>query len=85
MQDNDTLFGFCANAMQHHKLGICYSNAKLVQKVLRYLFENFAIKVTAIKEAKNIDTMIKELIGSLQTIKLNLEYIRKSKGKARKT
>lgn len=53
--------------------------------MLRYLTENFTIKVTTIKEAKKIDTMIDELIGLLQTIELNLEYIRKSKGKARKT
>ncbi|MBA0733792.1 hypothetical protein Gogos_017770, partial [Gossypium gossypioides] len=58
-----------------------YSNAKLTRKVLRFLPERFAIKVIVIEKAKDIDTMI---IGPLQTFKMNLKEIKKSKGKSEK-
>ncbi|MFQ6661364.1 hypothetical protein Gotur_029553 [Gossypium turneri] len=58
-----------------------YSNAKLTRKVLRFFPERFAIKVIVIEKANDIDTMI---IGPLQTFKMNLNEIKKSKGKSEK-
>ncbi|KAH1097071.1 hypothetical protein J1N35_013992, partial [Gossypium stocksii] len=47
-------------------LGEEYSNAKLVRKVVRSFLEHFAIKVTIIKDAKDIDTIgFYEIIESL--------------------
>ncbi|MBA0712359.1 hypothetical protein Golax_011466 [Gossypium laxum] len=45
-------------------LGEEYSNTKLVRKVLRSLLETFSIKVTAIEEANDLESLIiDELIG----------------------
>ncbi|MBA0629208.1 hypothetical protein Godav_023799, partial [Gossypium davidsonii] len=54
-----------------------YFDPKLVCKVPKSHLECFAIKVTAIMEAKYIDMMrIDEFIGSLQTLEMNLkEYM----------
>ncbi|KAK5817417.1 hypothetical protein PVK06_022341 [Gossypium arboreum] len=55
-------------------LGKCFSKKKLVRKALRSLLERFAIKVTTIKEAKDITTLrLDELIGSFRTFELNLK------------
>ncbi|MBA0856882.1 hypothetical protein Goshw_004406 [Gossypium schwendimanii] len=51
-----------------------YSNTKLVRKVLRSLLETFSLKVTAIEEAKDLESLIiDELIGFFQIFKMNLE------------
>jgi hypothetical protein len=52
-------------------LGEKMSDAKLVRKILRSLPKRFDMKVTAIEEAHDINTMkVDELIGSLETFEL---------------
>src|ERR1044072_47040 len=48
------------------------SDEKLVRKILRSLPRRFAMKVTAIEEAQDIENMqVDEIIGSLQTFELS--------------
>ncbi|MFQ6636248.1 hypothetical protein Gotur_014053 [Gossypium turneri] len=76
---------FCDLAYQAFTIGSEYSNSKLVRKVIRSSPERFNIKVTTIKEAKDIDFMrIDKLIGSLQTFEINLEEAKKGKPKSEK-
>jgi hypothetical protein len=66
-------------------LGKKISNAKLIKKILRYLPEQFRIKVTTIEENKDLDTMkIEELVGSLQTYEFSLPLVKKAKSIALK-
>ena len=54
-------------------LGKIYTNADLVNKILRSLPKSWDPKVTAIQEAKDVETLpLEELIGSLMTYELNL-------------
>ncbi|KAG8496143.1 hypothetical protein CXB51_009184 [Gossypium anomalum] len=72
----------CDLSNQAFALGEKYSNFKLVKKVLRSLPKRFSIKVTAIEEAKYLESLkIDELIGSLQTFELNLKKSKKVKSK----
>ena len=67
-------------------LGEKIEDAKVVRKVLRSLPESFRAKVTAIKESKDLDEIkIQELVGSLQTYKLELPSHKSSKSLALKT
>ena len=60
-----------------------YSEEKLVRKALRSLPKIFAYKVTAIEEAKDVQTMkLEELMGFLRTFEMNLEE-RKGEKKAK--
>jgi hypothetical protein len=64
-------------------LGKRVSDVKLIKKILRFLPERFRIKVTAIEESKDLDSMkIEELVGSLQTYEYSLTPIKKAKGMA---
>jgi hypothetical protein len=50
------------------------------------LTEHFKIKVPAIEESKDLDSMkIEELVGSLQIYEYSLPPVKKAKGKAFKT
>ena len=50
----------------------------MVKKTLRSLHESFAYKITAIEEARDLNTMtLKELMCSLQTFELNLKMNKK--------
>jgi RNA-binding protein YhbY len=61
-------------------LGKKISDAKLIKKILRSLPERFRIKVTTIKENKDLDNMkIEELVGSLQTYEFSLRLFEKVK------
>src|ERR1044072_1752866 len=54
-------------------LGEKMSDEKLVRKILRSLPRRFAMKVTAIEKAQDIENMqVDELIGSLQTFELSI-------------
>ena len=54
-------------------LGRMYSNADLVQKILRSLPDKWDPKVTGIQEAKNLSTLpLNELMGSLITHELTM-------------
>jgi len=64
----------CDIANEAFALGEKISEEKLVRKVLRSLPRRFAYKVTAIEEAKDIQTMkLDELMGSLRTFEMNLD------------
>jgi hypothetical protein len=61
-------------------LGKPISDVKLIRKILRSLPERFRIKVTTIKERKDLEEMkIEELVGSLQTYELSLPQVKKLK------
>ncbi|WP_368970997.1 hypothetical protein, partial [Bacillus cereus] len=63
-------------------LGEPMSDEKLVRKILRSLPQKFAMKVTAIEEAQDIENMkVGELIGSLQTFELKLSGKSEKKNK----
>nr|KJB75367.1 hypothetical protein B456_012G038500 [Gossypium raimondii] len=63
-----------------------HSNLNLVKKVLRSLPEQFNINVTVIKEDKDFDTMrIDELIGPLQTFKINMDETKRNMSKEQKS
>ena len=63
-----------------YNLGEIYDQPKIVRKILRSLTEDFRPKVTAISESKDVDSIpIDELVGSLQSYKLDLPKTRKSK------
>ena len=60
-------------------LGETIPEPKIVRKVLRSLPERFHVKITAIKELKDIDKIpLTELVGNLQTYELGLTRIGKS-------
>ena len=51
-----------------YNLGEIYDQPKIVRKILRSLTENFRLKVTAITESKDVDSIpVDELVGSLQS------------------
>jgi chorismate mutase len=61
-------------------LGKTVLNVKLIRKILRSLSERFRIKMTTIKESKDLEEMkIEELVGSLQTYELSLPLVKKMK------
>jgi hypothetical protein len=64
-------------------LGKKVFDAKLIKKILRSLPERFGIKVTSIKEIRDLYSMkIEELVGSLQTYEYSLPPVKKAKGMA---
>ena len=59
-------------------LGETIPKPKIVRKVLRSLPERFHVKITTIKELKDIDKIpLTELVGNLQTYELGLTRIGK--------
>ena len=57
-------------------LGETIPEPKIVKKVLRSLLERFHVKITTIKESKDIDKIpLTELVGNLQTYELRLTRI----------
>ena len=63
-----------------YNLGEIYDQPKVVRKILRSLTENFRPKVTVITESKDVDSIpLDELVGSLQSYKLDLPKTSKSK------
>ena len=67
-------------------MGEVYEKPKIVRKILRSLIEDFRPKVTAITESKDVDSIpIDELVGSLQSYKLDLPKTSKSKSMALKS
>ena len=68
-----------------YNLGKIYDQPKIVMKILRSLTENFRLKMTAITESKDVDSIpIDELVKSLQFYKLDLLKKNKSKSMALK-
>ena len=63
-----------------YNLGEIYDQLKIVRKILISLTEDFRLKVTAITESKDVDSIpIDELVGSFQSYKLDLPKTSKSK------
>ena len=63
-----------------YNLGEIYDQPKIVRNILRSLIEDFRPKVTAIIESKDVDSIpIDELVGFLQSYKLDLPNTSKSK------
>jgi hypothetical protein len=74
-----TKISYLRNSMIN--LGKKISAAKLIKKILRSLPKRFRIKITTIKESKDLDNMrIEELVGSLQTYEFSLPPLRKHHG-----
>ena len=67
-------------------LGRNYSNADLVQKILRSLPDRWDPKVTAIQEAKDLNNLpLDELMGSLITHELTLQHRNEDELKKKKS
>lgn len=83
MLESETVnqFNFCLQEIVNESciLGKSYTTPQLVQKVLRFFPDRFDVKVTAIKESKDINTLeLKALMGNLEPYDAN----RKSTEKA---
>ena len=69
-----------------NNLGEIYDQPKIIRKILRSLTKNFRPKVTAITKSKDVDSIpVVELVGSLQSYKLDLLKTSKSKSMALKS
>ena len=69
-----------------YNLGEIYNQPKIIRKILRSLTEDFRLKVTAIIESKDVNSIpIDELVGSLQSYELDLSKTSKSKSMALKS
>jgi RNA-binding protein YhbY len=80
MHENKTFNEFYTKINSMVSLGKKVSNAKLTKKILRSLSERFRIKVTTIKESKDLDSMkIEERMGSLRTYESFLPLVKNTK------
>ena len=69
-----------------YNLGEIYDQPKIIWKILRFLTEDFKLKVTTITESKDVDfILVDELVGSLQSYELDLPKTSKSKSMALKS
>ena len=69
-----------------YNLGEIKSQPKIVRKILRSLTEDFRLKVTAITESKDVDSIpVDELVGSLKSNELDLPNTNESKTMALKS
>ena len=69
-----------------YNLGEIYNQPKIVRKILRSLTEDFRLKVIAITESKDVDSIpVDKLVGSLQSYELNLPKTNKSESMALKS
>ena len=69
-----------------YNLGEIYDQLKIVRKIFRFLIEDFRPKVTVITESKDVDSIpVNELVGSLQSYKLDIPKTKKSKSMAFKS
>jgi hypothetical protein len=87
MLDNETFGEFYTriNDLRNSmvSLGKRVADVKLIKKILRSLLEHFRIKVTAIEESKDLDSMkIEQLVGYLQTYEYSRPPVKKAKGMA---
>ncbi|GAV63510.1 UBN2 domain-containing protein, partial [Cephalotus follicularis] len=64
-------FTYIINALQ--ALDKTYSNREMVRKILRCLPKLWMPKVTAIEEAKNLNILPLDLLGSLMTHELSMQ------------
>ena len=67
-------------------LGKSYTNSELVRKILRSLPRTWEAKVTAIQEAKDLNTLpLEELLGSLMTHELSMMQHQEDEIKKKRT
>ncbi|GAV84760.1 UBN2 domain-containing protein, partial [Cephalotus follicularis] len=65
-------FSNIINSLQ--SLNKCYTNSEMVRKILRCLPKSWMPKVTAIEEAKDLNTLpLEELLGSLMTHEMTIK------------
>ncbi|KAG9453441.1 hypothetical protein H6P81_006345 [Aristolochia fimbriata] len=86
MEEDETIaeYDACIRdiANKRFTLGRKIPEAEQVQKVLRSLTEKFAVKVAAIEECKDLDTLkYDDLMGSLRSYEMNIEAKKKRKEK----
>ena len=82
MEEDETFDEFYAKLKDivnfSFNLGESIAESKIVRKILKSLPERFHAKITAIKEAKDIDQIpLTELVGNLQTYEMGLGLIGK--------
>ena len=66
-------------------LGKKFENAELVRKMLRSLPKSWEAKVTAIQEAKDLNTLpLEELLGSLMTYEMNSKRYEEDESKGKR-
>ena len=90
MYDNDSFDEFYAKlndiVNSAFNSGEVYDQPKIVKKILRSLIEDFRLKVIAITERKDVDSIpIDEFVGSLQSYESDLPKTNKSKSMALKS
>ena len=90
MSDDESFDEFYAKlndiANSAYNLGEIYDQPKIVKKILRSLTEDFRPKVTVITKRKDVDSIpVDELVGSLQSYRLDLPKTNKSKSMALKS
>ena len=67
-------------------LGRTYTNSDIVRKILRSLPKTWEAKVTAIQEAKDLNTLsLEELLGSLMTHELMIQQKSEEESKMKRT
>ncbi|GAV58426.1 zf-CCHC domain-containing protein/DUF4219 domain-containing protein/UBN2 domain-containing protein, partial [Cephalotus follicularis] len=78
MKENENISGMFVrftniiNSLQ--SLNKCYTNSEMVRKILRCLPKSWMPKVTAIEEAKDLNTLpLEELLGSLMTHEMTIK------------
>ncbi|KAG9447557.1 hypothetical protein H6P81_013685 [Aristolochia fimbriata] len=86
MEEDETIAEYDARirdiANERFTQGRKIPKADKVQKVLRSLTEKFAVKVAAIEECKDLDTLkYDDLLGSLRSYEMNIEAKKKCKEK----
>ncbi|KAG9447556.1 hypothetical protein H6P81_013684 [Aristolochia fimbriata] len=84
MEEDETIAEYDARirdiANEIFTLGRKIPEAEQVQKVLRSLTEKFAVKVAAIEECKDLDTLkYDDLMGSLRSYEMNIDAKKKRK------
>jgi hypothetical protein len=90
MLEDETFNNFYGKLVEIRNSMVCLgkkvSNTKLIKRILRFLPERFNMKVTAIEESRNVETMkLEELVGNLQTFEFKLDPPKKAKSIALKT
>ncbi|GAV83812.1 zf-CCHC domain-containing protein/UBN2 domain-containing protein [Cephalotus follicularis] len=78
MKENENISGMLVrftNIINSLKsLNKCYTNSEMVRKILRCLPKSWMPKVTAIEEAKDLNTLpLEELLGSLMTHEMTIK------------
>ncbi|GAV79740.1 UBN2 domain-containing protein [Cephalotus follicularis] len=78
MKENENISGMFVrftNIINYlQSLNKCYANSEMLRKILRCLPKSWMPKVTAIEEAKDLNTLpLEELLGSLMTHKMTIK------------